>query len=296
MTQPLRDIQFFRNSDVQTLDTYSDLTTRLKTMVASDNANVFKDGQIILGRYKDGDDIRSVGGVISIHGGEKFIDFLATDNNINDVILKTIKSISGEATIASLQNGTLTLKKVSQSNGVISTGADICVLYLDTNMSSTNPLVSSNTVNTRITAERDKNYINSVDYASSNPLKLTQEEITTLSVKYKVGHIVYDSFTNRHYVWMGNGWGYPTVNTVMQPFARFNAQSEILWLNDSPIDINALIYFEHFAQTIGQPSDWSTNWNKYYLWDSINNEYYLNENSVYDANKVYFVKYITPNQ
>ena len=296
MTQPLRDIQFFRNSDVQALDTYSDLTKKLKTMVTSDVSNVFKDGQIIIGRYRDGDEIRSVGGVISIHEGEKFIDFLATDNNINDVILNTIKSISGEATIASLQNGTLTLKKVSQANGSISTGSNICVLYLDTNMSSTNPLVSSNTVNSRITAERDKNYINSANYASSNPLKLTQEEITTLSAIYKVGHVVYDSFTNRHYSWMGNGWGYPTVNTVMQPFVRFNAQNEILWLNDSPIDINALIYFEHFAPTIGQPSDWSTNWSKYYLWDSINNEYYLNENSVYDGNKIYFVKYMTPNQ
>lgn len=296
MTQPLRDIQFFRNSDVQALETYSDLTTKLRSLVTSDTHDVFKDGQIIIGRYKSGDEIRSVGGVISVHENEKFIDFLVTSSEVNEAIIETIRSLNGEATIASLQNGTLTLKKATQTNGALGTGSDICVLYLDTNMSSTNPLVSSTTVNTRITAERDKNYINSANYASSNPLKLTQEEITQLASIYKKGHIVFDSLTNRHYVWLGNGFGYPTVSATLQPLARFNSQEEILWLNDAPIDFNALIYLEHFAPTVGKPSDWDSNWDKYYLWDSINDEYYLNENSAYDENKTYFVKYTTPNQ
>lgn len=296
MTQPLRDIQFFRNSDVQALETYSDLTARLRSLVMSDTNDVFKDGQIIIGRYKSGDEIRSVGGVISVHENEKFIDFLVTSSDVNEAIIETIRNLNGEATIASLQNGTLTLKKVVQNNGEIATGANICVLYLDTNMSSNNPLVSSSTVDSKIETERNKDYINSTDYVSGTPLKLTQEEINELRSIYKTGHIVYDTNTNRFYAWFNNGWGYPTASIILQPFARFNGQTEILWLNDKPINIDAIIKFEKFAPTNGRPDDWDSNWSQYYLWDSINDEYYLNESPVYDEEKVYFVKYYIPQQ
>lgn len=296
MTQPLRDIQFFRNSDVDALETYSALTTRLRTMVTSDTHDVFKDGQIIIGRYKSGDDIRSVGGVISIHEGEKYIDFLVNSADVNEAILETIRGLSGEATIASLQNGTLALKKVTQTNGEISTGANICILYLDTNMSSNNPLVSSTTVDNKIANERSKDYIDSSEYASGTPLKLTQEEIAELRNIYKTGHIVYDANTNRFYAWFDDGWGYPTASCTLQPFARFNGLTEILWLNDGPINIDAIIRFEKFAPTNGRPLDWETNWSQYYLWDSINDEYYLNEDEEFDESKVYFVKYYIPQQ
>lgn len=297
MTQPLRDIQFFRNSDVTTLSTYNDLTTRMTTLVTTDTQDVFKDGQIVLGRYVDENNrIRSVGGIVCVNSGSKYIDFIANSEDVNITIRDTLLGLNGTAVIANLQSGTLTLRSVTQTNGAINTGNDICVLYLDTNMSSTNPLVSSSTVDTKIINERNKNYINSALYQYGTPLHLTQTEITTLSQVYTPGHIVFDSNTQRFYAWFGDGWGYPTVSVTIPALAMFDGLNEILYINDKPIDISGLFFCEGYASTYGMPSDWSTNWSKYYLWDDVDGEYYLNTNSTYDSNKVYFVKYRKPIQ
>ncbi len=294
MPQQLRDIQFFRNSNVSTLDSYDTLLNKMRTMVSNDTDGVFKDGQLILGRYNDSGRIRSVGGIVCVNGGNKYIDFIISDNDLNVIINQLLRDLDGEATIANLQNGVLTLKKVSQTNGEISTGSDICVLYLDTNMSSNNPLLAESTVDQKIQDERNKNYINSSLYQSGTPFSLTEQEIQTLSGIYQTGHIVFDSNTNRFLVWNGNSWAYPTVSATIQSFVTFNIPDEVLVLREDDIELVSYLYIEGYAPIFEQPSDWSTNWDKYYLWDDTTETYYLNTSNIYNVNNVYYVKYKLP--
>ncbi len=294
MSQQLRDIQFFRNSNVSLLESYDTLVAKMKLMVSNDTNGVFKDGQLILGRYNDSGTIRSVGGIVCVNGANKYIDFIISDNDLNVVINQLLRDLDGEATIASLQNGTLTLKKVAQTNGEIDTGDDICSLYLDTNMSSTNPLLSESTVNQKIQDERNKNYINSSLYQSGTPFNLTAQEIQTLSGIYQTGHIVYDSNTNRFLVWNGSSWAYPTVSAIVPSFVRFNMHDEILLLNEDDVEVFSYLYIDGYAPIFELPNDWTTNWDKYYLWDDNSNEYYLNNSNIYNISNVYYVKYRLP--
>lgn len=295
MIQPLRDLQLFRNSDVETLTTYADTVNRMTSMVSNDQGDAFKDGQIVLGRFKDGQKIRTVAGTVSISGNHKFIDFLTVKDDVNSAIEAALGNLNGTATIASLSNGTLTIKEVTQSDGEIDEGNTLVTLYIDTNMSSTNALASKSTVDSKIAAERAKNYIDSTQYESGSPLNLTSEEINELRQVYNVGHIVHDLATNRFYAWYGNAWGYPTVEiTSNETLAEFNTNREILILNDEPIHLDGgTIKSVTYVPVYGQPSDWATNWDKYYLWDSSDDTYYLNQSSVYDSTKVYHVKNIT---
>ena len=294
MIQPLRDLQLFRNSDVETLTTYADTVCRMASMVSNDQGGTFKDGQIVLGRFRDGQKIRTVTGTVSISGNSKYIDFLTVKDDINSAIEAALENLDGSATIAQLNNGTLTIKEVVQSDGAIDDGNTLVTLYLDTEMSSTNPLVSSSTVDSKVAAERAKDYINSAQYESGNPLKLTAEEINELRQVYRVGHIVHDVNTNRFYAWYGNAWGYPTVEiTSTQTMAQFVTNRELLILNNEPIHLEGgTIKSISYAPVYGQPSDWATNWDKYYLWDSNEDEYYLNDSDVYDSTKAYHVKNI----
>ena len=295
MTQPLRDIQLFRNSDVSTLGTYTDTVNRMTSLVTNDVDDAFRDGQIVLGRFRDGARIRTVAGTVSVSGSNKYIDFLTVRDDVNSAIDAALANLNGGATIAQLNNGTLTIKEVTQQNGEIDEGNTLVTLYIDTDMSSANPLASESTVDTKIAAERAKNYINSLEYASGSPLNLTSSEIAALNQVYRVGHIVHDAATNRFYAWYGNGWGYPTVEvTSNTALAQFVSNRELLIINDEPIHFEGgVIKTVTYVPVYGEPSDWVANWDKYYLWDSTDNTYHLNTSSTYDSTKVYHIKNIT---
>jgi len=295
MTQPLRDIQLFRNSDVSTLGTYTDTVNRMTSLVTNDVDDAFRDGQIVLGRFRDGARIRTVAGTVSVSGSNKYIDFLTVRDDVNSAIDAALANLNGGATIAQLNNGTLTIKEVTQQNGEIDEGNTLVTLYIDTDMSSANPLASESTVDTKIAAERAKNYINSLEYASGSPLNLTSSEIAALNQVYRVGHIVHDAATNRFYAWYGNGWGYPTVEvTSNTALAQFVSNRELLIINDEPIHFEGgAIKAVTYVPVYGEPSDWVANWDKYYLWDSTDNTYHLNTSSAYDSTKVYHIKNIT---
>ena len=295
MTQPLRDIQLFRNSDVSTLGTYTDTVNRMTSLVTNDVDDAFRDGQIVLGRFRDGARIRTVAGTVSVSGSNKYIDFLTVRDDVNSAIDAALANLNGGATIAQLNNGTLTIKEVTQQNGEIDEGNTLVTLYIDTDMSSTTPLASESTVDAKVAAERAKNYINSLEYASGSPLNLTSSEIAALNQVYRVGHIVHDAATNRFYAWYGNGWGYPTVEvTSNTALAQFVSNRELLIINDEPIHFEGgAIKAVTYVPVYGEPSDWVANWDKYYLWDSTNNTYHLNTSSTYDSTKVYHIKNIT---
>ena len=295
MTQPLRDIQLFRNSDVSTLGTYTDTVNRMTSLVTNDVDDAFRDGQIVLGRFRDGARIRTVAGTVSVSGSNKYIDFLTVRDDVNSAIDAALANLNGGATIAQLNNGTLTIKEVTQQNGEIDEGNTLVTLYIDTDMSSTNPLASESTVDAKVAAERAKNYINSLEYASGSPLNLTSSEIAALNQVYRVGHIVHDAATNRFYAWYGNGWGYPTVEvTSNTALAQFVSNRELLIINDEPIHFEGgAIKAVTYVPVYGEPSDWVANWDKYYLWDSTDNTYHLNTSSTYDSTKVYHIKNIT---
>ena len=295
MTQPLRDIQLFRNSDVSTLGTYTDTVNRMTSLVTNDVDDAFRDGQIVLGRFRDGARIRTVAGTVSVSGSNKYIDFLTVRDDVNSAIDAALANLNGGATIAQLNNGTLTIKEVTQQNGEIDEGNTLVTLYIDTDMSSANPLASESTVDTKIAAERAKNYINSLEYASGSPLNLTSSEIAALNQVYRVGHIVHDAATNRFYAWYGNGWGYPTVEvTSNTALAQFVSNRELLIINDEPIHFEGgAIKAVTYVPVYGEPSDWVANWDKYYLWDSTDNTYHLNTSNTYDSTKVYHIKNIT---
>lgn len=295
MAQPLRDIQLFRNSDINTLTSYNDTVNRMTNLVTNDSDDAFKDGQIVLGRFRDGARIRTVAGAVSVSGSDKYIDFLTVRDDVRTAIEAVINALDGSAATAYLNNGTLVLKEVVQQDGAIGEGNPIVTLYLDTNMNSTNPLASKSTVDAKIAEERAKNYIDSSEYASGNPMNLTSSEIAALNQVYRVGHIVHDSATNRFYAWYGDGWGYPSVQvTTTTALAEFRRSDEILVLNDEPLQLEGgTLVSVFYAPVYGQPSDWATNWDKYYLWDMSTDEYYLNTSNVYDSTKVYHVKNIT---
>ena len=295
MTQPLRDIQLFRNSDINTLGTYTDTVNRMTSLVTNDVDNAFRDGQIVLGRFRDGARIRTVAGTVSVSGVNKYIDFLTVRDDVDSAVEAALNNLDGNATIAQLNDGTLTIKEVVQQDGEIDEGSTLVTLYIDTDMGSSNPLASESTVDAKIAAERAKNYINSVEYASGNPLNLTSSEIAALNQVYRVGHIVHDAATNRFYAWYGNGWGYPTVEvTSNTALAQFISNRELLIINDEPIHFEGgAIKAVTYVPVYGEPSDWVANWDKYYLWDSTNNTYHLNTSSTYDSTKVYHIKNIT---
>lgn len=295
MTQPLRDIQLFRNSDINTLGTYTDTVNRMTSLVTNDVDNAFRDGQIVLGRFRDGARIRTVAGTVSVSGVNKYIDFLTVRDDVDSAVEAALNNLDGNATIAQLNDGTLTIKEVVQQDGEIDEGSTLVTLYIDTDMGSSNPLASESTVDAKIAAERAKNYINSVEYASGNPLNLTSSEIAALNQVYRVGHIVHDAATNRFYAWYGNGWGYPTVEvTSNTALAQFISNRELLIINDEPIHFEGgALKAVTYVPVYGEPSDWATNWDKYYLWDSSDNTYHLNMSSTYDGTKVYHIKNIT---
>lgn len=291
MEQPIKNIQLFRNRDISALSGYNETVAAITSLVTNDSQNVFKDGQIVLSRFSDGTSVHTVTGVVCVSGNNKYIDFLAVKDDVDDAI----SGLTGEAAIANLTNGVLTLYKVTQSNGKISVGSAIATLYVDEAMGSANPLLAESTVDAKIAAERARDYIDSSEYESHSPLKLTEAEITALAQEYEVGHIVYDEATNRFFAWYGNAWGYPTVEvTSNNALAQFDSTSEILILNDEPIKLESdglkvITYVPSFTQ----PSDWATNWDKYYLWNSSNNTYYLNTSETYDSTKTYHIKNIT---
>ena len=293
MTQPLRDIQLFRNSDINTLGTYTDTVNRMTSLVTNDVDNAFRDGQIVLGRFRDGARIRTVAGTVSVSGVNKYIDFLTVRDDVDSAVEAALNNLDGNATIAQLNDGTLTIKEVVQQDGEIDEGSTLVTLYIDTDMGSSNPLASESTVDAKIAAERAKNYINSVEYASGNPLNLTSSEIAALNQVYRVGHIVHDAATNRFYAWYGNGWGYPTVEvTSNTALAQFISNRELLIINDEPIHFEGgALKAVTYVPVYGEPSDWATNWDKYYLWDSSDNTYHMS--STYDGTKVYHIKNIT---
>lgn len=295
MTQPLRDIQLFRNSDINTLGTYTDTVNRMTSLVTNDVDNAFRDGQIVLGRFRDGARIRTVAGTVSVSGVNKYIDFLTVRDDVDSAVEAALNNLDGNATIAQLNDGTLTIKEVVQQDGEIDEGSTLVTLYIDTDMGSSNPLASESTVDAKIAAERAKNYINSVEYASGSPLNLTSSEIAALNQVYRVGHIVHDAATNRFYAWYGNGWGYPTVEvTSNTALAQFISNRELLIINDEPIHFEGgALKAVTYVPVYGEPSDWATNWDKYYLWDSSDNTYHLNMSSTYDGTKVYHIKNIT---
>lgn len=295
MTQPLRDIQLFRNSDINTLGTYTDTVNRMTSLVTNDVDNAFRDGQIVLGRFRDGARIRTVAGTVSVSGVNKYIDFLTVRDDVDSAVEAALNNLDGNATIAQLNDGTLTIKEVVQQDGEIDEGSTLVTLYIDTDMGSSNPLASESTVDAKIAAERAKNYINSVEYVSGNPLNLTSSEIAALNQVYRVGHIVHDAATNRFYAWYGNGWGYPTVEmTSNTALAQFISNRELLIINDEPIHFEGgALKAVTYVPVYGEPSDWATNWDKYYLWDSSDNTYHLNMSSTYDGTKVYHIKNIT---
>ena len=295
MTQPLRDIQLFRNSDINTLGTYTDTVNRMTSLVTNDVDNAFRDGQIVLGRFRDGARIRTVAGTVSVSGVNKYLDFLTVRDDVDSAVEAALNNLDGNAAIAQLNDGTLTIKEVVQQDGGIDEGSTLVTLYIDTDMGSSNPLASESTVDAKIAAERAKNYINSVEYASGNPLNLTSSEIAALNQVYRVGHIVHDAATNRFYAWYGNGWGYPTVEvTSNTALAQFISNRELLIINDEPIHFEGgALKAVTYVPVYGEPSDWATNWDKYYLWNSSDNTYHLNMSSTYDGTKVYHIKNIT---
>lgn len=291
----LRDIQLYRNSDINTFTTYSEVVDRMTHMVTNDSDNIFKDGQIVLGRFRDGERVRTIVGTVSASGANKYIDFLTVRDDVDSAVEAALNNINGSAAIAQLSNGTLTIKEVAQQGGEIDEGGTLVTLYIDTDMDSSNPLASESTVDAKIADERAKDYINSVEYESGNPLNLTSSEIAALSQVYRVGHIVHDAATNRFYAWYGNGWGYPTVEvTSNTALAQFVSNRELLVLNDEPIHFEGgAIKAVTYVPVYGEPLDWDVNWDKYYLWDSTDNTYHLNLSSTYDNTKVYHIKNIT---
>lgn len=295
MSRKLRNLQLYRNSDVNAFTSYTDTVNALVSKVTNDAEGLFCDGQMVLGRYTDGTKLRTIVGVVIVSGDDKYVDFLCVSDDVTSAIDTAIDRLDSTVSVAGLNNGTLTIKQVVQENGVIGVGNTSATLYVDTTMSSTNPLVSETTVNDKIAEERAKDYINSSEYESGSPLNLTSDEIDELRGIYQVGHIVHDEATNRFYAWYGNAWGYPTVNIVSSnTLAEFNTQAELLMLNDEPIRLEGgTLMSVAYIPVYGEPSDWSTNWDKYYVWDSTIDNYNLNTSDVYDNTRVYHIKNIT---
>lgn len=143
-----------------------------------------------------------------------------------------------------------------------------------------------------------KDVINSAtDYASGNPLIITSDEGETLSKLYALGHIVWDNTTKQHYVFNStvyNGqtyycWSKPTVSNQQINLNNVDSLQERLTLKDS-IVVNLDTQNITYIPINGQPSDWNTNWDSYYI--NLNNTFVLNTNDTYNNNEIYYLKTI----
>lgn len=131
--------------------------------------------------------------------------------------------------------------------------------------------------------ERDE--IDSSSYASQSPMKLTASEIAGLSEKYDIGHVVYDTKTERHYVWTSGGWALPTMSNTTVRFATFDGANEVLHINDEPVSIATGLAKEVYEPLATKPADWDSRYWEYYVWNNF--QYHRNTNSSWSANTYY---------
>ena len=139
--------------------------------------------------------------------------------------------------------------------------------------------------------ERDT--INSLnDYYNHHPLKLKPDELTETAAKYDIGHIVYDTYTMKHYVWLGreNGWGVPSVQTFKSRFANIGNDDEVLYIDGEEHVFVKNVGTAVFIKTDGQPQDWNENYSEYYTWNESGNTYEPNVSPEYDSHKDYYIK------
>ena len=131
------------------------------------------------------------------------------------------------------------------------------------------------------------------DYYNHHPLRLTTTERYEANNKYDVGHIVYDKYTTRHYVWLGlnEGWGIPSVQTLKFKFAEIGSEDdETLYLDGSEHSVVGSVGTAVFLKTDGKPLDWDENYSEYYLWNASDNTYHRNTNPVYNNSTEYYLK------
>jgi hypothetical protein len=137
--------------------------------------------------------------------------------------------------------------------------------------------------------ERDR--IDARQYSNNNPMRLTAEERAAEAAKYDIGHVVYDGYTDRHYIWLGqdDGWGFPTVNTLKVKFADVNAETETLRLDNIERKLAIGIGNAVYAPVNGMPSDWNENWSEYYVFNSSTKKYVANQSQEYSSSTQYYV-------
>ena len=136
-----------------------------------------------------------------------------------------------------------------------------------------------------------RDVINSLDYSNNNPMYMTQAEKNAAAEKYDVGHIVYDTYTKLHYIWLGvtDGWGLPSVSMTKVRFSDVNAASETLYLDNEEHDFADGFGNRVYVPINSEPADWSENWSGYYVFDSTSKTYVRNQDETYNQGMTYYV-------
>lgn len=142
----------------------------------------------------------------------------------------------------------------------------------------------------------ERDIIDSSQFASGDPFVISSVESDSLSKKYDIGHVVWDSNTRRHYVILpaviGDKTyyclGVPTASNTIQKLNEVN--NEILYLKDE-LEINMPISYCVYIPISSQPSDWETHWDKYYIKASYN-EFVKNDDSEFKTTLKYFLMVI----
>lgn len=137
----------------------------------------------------------------------------------------------------------------------------------------------------------ERDVINAMDYSNNNLLYLTSEEKSETALKYDVGHIVYDTYTKMHYVWLGetDGWGLPSASMAKVKFSDVNSANETLYLDNVERNLATGIGNMVYAPVDSEPADWAENYGEYYTFDSSTKTYVVNTSSVYNSSVTYYV-------
>lgn len=133
--------------------------------------------------------------------------------------------------------------------------------------------------------------INSLDYSNNSPLHMTDAEKSAASEKYDIGHIVYDTYTKLHYIWLGaeDGWGLPSVRMTKVRFADVNSAEEILYLDNEEHDFADGFGSKVYVPINSEPADWAENWSEYYVFNPSSGSYIRNQNQTYNQSTTYYV-------
>lgn len=134
--------------------------------------------------------------------------------------------------------------------------------------------------------------INALDYSNNSPLHMTQAEKNNAADKYNVGHIVYDTYTRQHYVWLGveDGWGLPSISMAKVRFADVHNDSETLYLDNAQYNLASGIGNKIYTPVNSEPIDWAENYAEYYVFDSNLETYVHNQDPTYDQSTTYYVE------